>query len=57
MSIESVKNIKGFNSINAEEYFIIDQPNATRRQNSFKIIRKRFLTNEDKHFFPIESLA
>ena len=48
--INVFKTVKGFDKINAEDYFIIDQSSITRRQNSFKIIDERLLTNEAKHF-------
>ena len=49
--IEVFKIFKGFDNIRAEDYFAIDQTNLTRRHNSFKIIGKRFSSNEAKHFF------
>ena len=38
--IEMFKIYKGFDNINAEEYFTVDRSNITRKQNSFKIIDK-----------------
>jgi hypothetical protein len=49
--IEVFKIFKGFDNINAEDYFTIDHSNRTRKRNSFKILGKRFLSNEAKHFF------
>ena len=49
--IEVFKIFKGFDNINAEDYFTVDRSNITRKRNSFKIIGKRFLSNEAKHFF------
>ena len=42
---------KGSYDIYAEDYLFVDQSNITRRHNSFKIIGKRFSSNEAKHFF------
>ena len=49
--IEVFKIFKGFDNINAEDYLTVDRSNITRRRNSFKIIGKRFSSNEAKHFF------
>ena len=49
--IEVFKIFKGFSNINVEDYFTVDRSNITRRRNGFKIIGKRFLSNEAKHFF------
>ena len=49
--IEVFKIFKGFDNINAQDYFTIDHSNRTRRRNNFKIIGKRFVSNEAKHFF------
>ncbi len=49
--IEVFKIFKGFDSVNAEDYFTIDHSNKTRKRNNFKIIGKRFSSNEAKHFF------
>ena len=49
--IEVFKIFKGFDNINAEDYFTVDRSNITRKRNSFKIVGKRFLSNEAKHFF------
>ncbi len=48
--IEVLKIFKGFDNISAEDYFTVDRSN-TRRHNSFKVISKRFSSNEAKHFF------
>ena len=48
--IEVFKIFKGFDNINAEHYFVLDRSN-TRRRHDFKVIGKRFLSNEAKHFF------
>ena len=49
--IEVYKMFKGFDNLNVNQYFSLDRSNLTRRQNSFKIIGKRFNSNEAKHFF------
>ncbi len=47
--IEVFKIFKGFDNINAEDYFTIDHSNKTRKK--IKIIGKRFSLNEAKDFF------
>ena len=49
--IEVYKIFKGFDNLNVENYFSLDRSNVTRRQNNFKIVGKRFNSNEAKHFF------
>ena len=49
--IEVFKIFKGFDNINPENYFTVNQTHVTRRQNNFKIVGKRFTSNEAKHFF------
>ena len=49
--IEMFKIFKGFDNVNAEDYVTVDRSSTTRRHNSFKIIGKRFSSNEAKHFF------
>ncbi len=49
--IEVFKIFKGFDNINAEDYFTVDRLNITRRRNSFNIIGKNFSLNEAKYFF------
>ena len=48
--IEVFKIFKGFDNIDAGNYFTLDQSN-TRRRHDFKVIGKRFLSIEAKHFF------
>ena len=48
--IEVFKIIKGIENIDMEKYFTIDTSNITRN-NGYKIVGKRFQTNEAKHFF------
>ena len=48
--IEVYKIFKGFDNINVNDYFTIDRTSVTRN-NGFKIVGKRFRTNESKHFF------
>ena len=48
--IEVFKIFKGFDNIDAENYFTLDQSN-TRRRHDFKVIGKRFTSIEAKHFF------
>ena len=48
--IEVYKIFKGLDNINVNDYFTVDRSNATRN-NGYKIIGKRFRTNESKHFF------
>ncbi len=48
--IEVYKIFRGFDNINVSDYFTIDRSNVTR-SNGFKIIGKRFTSNEAKHFF------
>ncbi len=49
--IEVFQIFKGFDNINAENYFTINYSNKTRKRNKLKIISKRFSSNEAKHFF------
>ena len=49
--IEVFRIFKGFDNINADDYFQVNRSNRTRSNNSFKIIGKRFSSNEAKHFF------
>ena len=44
------KIFKGFTNMNPDNFLTIDRSNFTRN-NGFKIIGKRFKTNEAKHFF------
>ena len=48
--IEVFKIIKGIENMDMEKYFTIDTSNITRN-NGYKIVGKRFQTNEAKHFF------
>ena len=48
--IEVFKIIKGIDNMDMEKYFTIDTSNITRN-NGYKIVGKRFQTNEAKHFF------
>lgn len=48
--IEVFKIIKGIENVNYEKYFTIDTSNTTRG-NGYKIVGKRFRTNEAKYFF------
>ena len=48
--IEVFKIIKGIENIDMEKYFTIDTSNITKN-NGYKIVGKRFQTNEAKHFF------
>ena len=48
--IEVFKIIKGIENMDIEKYFTIDTSNITRN-NGYKIVGKRFQTNEAKHFF------
>ena len=48
--IEMFKIFKGFDNMNAENYFTLDQSN-TRRRHDLKVIGKRFSSDEAKHFF------
>ena len=48
--IEVYKIFRGFDNINVNDYFTIDRSNSTRN-NGFKIVGKRFRSNNDKHFF------
>ena len=48
--IEVFKIIKGIENMDMEKYFTIDTSNITRN-NGYKIVGKRFQTNEEKHFF------
>ena len=48
--IEMFKIFKGFDNMNAENYFTLDQ-SVTRRRHDFKVIGKRFSSDEAKHFF------
>ena len=48
--IEVFKIIKGIENMDKEKYFTIDTSNITRN-NGYKIVGKRFQTNEAKHFF------
>ena len=49
--IEVFKMFKGFTNLNVDNYFSLARSNVTRRQNNFKIVGKRFSSNEAKHFF------
>lgn len=44
------KIFNGFTNMNIEKYLSVDRSNVTRN-NGFKIVGKRFKTNEAKHFF------
>ena len=44
------KIFNGFANMNIQKYVSVDQSNVTR-SNGFKIVGKRFVTNEAKHFF------
>ena len=48
--IEVYKIIRGFDNINPNDYFDFNYSRITRN-NGFKIVSKRFNTNEAKHFF------
>ena len=48
--IEVFKIFKGFDNINVNDYLTVDRSNLTRN-NGYKIIGKRFTSNEAKHFF------
>ena len=48
--IEVFKIIKGIENMDMEKYFTIDTSNITIN-NGYKIVGKRFQTNEAKHFF------
>ena len=48
--IEVFKIFRGFDNLNPNDYFDVDQAGTTRN-NGFKIRGKRFNTNEAKHFF------
>ena len=48
--IEVFKIIKGIENMDMEKYFTIDTSNITRN-NGYKIVGKRFQTNEAKRFF------
>ena len=48
--IEVFKIIKGIENMDMEKYFTIDTSNITRK-NGYKIVGKRFQTNEAKQFF------
>ena len=48
--IEVFKIIKRIENMNMEKYFTIDTSNITRN-NGYKVVGKRFQTNEAKHFF------
>ena len=48
--VEVFKIIKGIENMDKEKYFTIDTSNITRN-NEYKIVGKRFRTNEAKHFF------
>ena len=48
--IEVFKMFKGFDNVSANNYFSLDRSNR-RRHHDFKIIGKRFSSNESKHFF------
>ena len=47
---EVYKIFQGFDNITVNDYFTIDRTSVTRN-NGFKIVGKRFRTNESKHFF------
>ena len=48
--IEVYKMFKGFDNINIDDYLTVDRTHATR-SNGYKIVGKRFTSNEAKHFF------
>ncbi len=48
--MQTERRLKGFDNINVNDYFTIDRSNVTRN-NGFKIVGKRFTSNEAKHFF------
>ena len=48
--IQVFKIIKGLDNMAVDKYFTIDRSDYTRG-NGYKIIRKRFQSNEAKHFF------
>ena len=48
--IEVFKMFKGLDNVDINEYFTVSQSNVTRN-NGYKIISKRFNSNESKHFF------
>ena len=48
--IEVFKIVKGIENMDKEKYFTIDTSNTTR-SNGYKIVGKRFQTNEAKYFF------
>ena len=48
--IEVFKIVKGIENIDVEKYFMLDTSNTTRC-NGYKIVGKRFQTNEAKYFF------
>ena len=48
--IEVFNIIKGIGTMDMEKYFTIDTSNITKK-NRYKIVGKRFQTNEAKHFF------
>ena len=48
--IEVFKIFKGFDNINVNDYLTVDRSNLTRN-NGYKIIGKRFTSNEAKYFF------
>ena len=48
--IEVFKILKGIENVDAAKYFTIDTSNRTRN-NGYKIVGKRFQTNEAKYFF------
>ena len=54
VQIEEFKNFLGFDNISLNNYVTTDFTNSTRN-NGFKIINKRFRSNEAKHIFLIES--
>ena len=48
--IEVFKMFKGFDNLNVDDYLTVDRTHATR-SNGYKIVGKRFTSNEAKHFF------
>ena len=48
--IEIFKMFKGFDNLNINDYLTVDRTHATR-SNGYKIVGKRFTSNEAKHFF------
>ena len=48
--IEVYKIFKGFDNLNVNDYFTVDRTQTTR-SNGYKIVGKRFTSNEAKHFF------